>query len=173
MMVINCSIGYITINGKNARKHVTWLFGFGIALPIYENCVYRTDTITLRWWRWRCSKWGNGQCKNHQDSNKCVYVLGNSTNAWLQYSVQHVIVDKKWCHFFICETIILQRFAQDRKKNNKRFCHTALGTNAIIWIHIYWERGRESEKGRKKEKQSTSNYCWIIIFCAIFSILFW
>lgn len=32
-MVINCSIGYIIGNGKNARKHVTCIW-HGIALPI-------------------------------------------------------------------------------------------------------------------------------------------
>lgn len=171
-MVINCSIGYITINGKMPENMLR------SCLVLALHYLY-TKIVCIALTQSRYSGGGGVvQCEEMANAkiiririNVCA--LGNSTNAWLQYSVQHVIVDKKWCHFFICETIILLRFAQERKKNNKRFCHTALGTNAIIWIHIYWERARESGKGRKNEKQSTSNYCWIIIFCAIFSILFW
>lgn len=158
-MVINCSIGYITLNGKNARKHVTLAMWFWHCITLHTKktvhvshwnehnrvdlCAVQSEEATMQKSSW------NIICNNNIGKwHKC---------SLLDILSSHVIVDKKWCQFFIH---LWPSFFHISQTNNKQFCHT-FGLCGKCDLY------------KKKEKQSTPNCCWIIIFCAIFSILFW
>lgn len=124
---------------------------------------------------------------SHHRASQYINRLGNGPNVRCSLSLSINVqlschrMDKKWCQFFLYRghNFLCVIFAH---QNMKKKQPTTINDFVIQSSFVWWIRCREKKihSASKQNigiannrKQSTSNYSWIIIFCAIFSILFW
>lgn len=125
---------------------------------------------------------------SHHRASQYINRLGNGPNVRCSLSLSpsmsssHVIAwIKNDVNFFLYRghNFLCVIFAH---QNMKKKQPTTINDFVIQSSFVWWIRCRERKKHSASKqnigiannrKQSTSNYSWIIIFCAIFSILFW